>query len=46
MSLSWSGVSAGIVISFSVLGEAIFRIYLRDELLSYLIENLAIHWAF
>ena len=29
-SLIWSGVAAGILISFSVLGEAIFRTYLPD----------------
>ncbi|GHE87823.1 formate dehydrogenase [Aliiroseovarius zhejiangensis] len=39
-SLFWSGVSAGIVISFSVLGEAVLRTYLPDTSYSYLIENL------
>ncbi len=39
-SLIWSGIAAGIMISFSVLGEAIFRTYLPDVPSSYLIENL------
>jgi formate/nitrite transporter FocA (FNT family) len=29
-SLLWSGMTAGLLISFSVLGEAIFRTYLPD----------------
>ncbi|MEO1790150.1 MAG: formate/nitrite transporter family protein [Pseudomonadota bacterium] len=39
-SLVWSGVAAGVVISFSVLGEAVFRTYLPDAPSSYLVENL------
>lgn len=39
-SLIWSGVAAGIMISFSVLGEAVFRTYLPDTGARYLIENL------
>lgn len=39
-SLIWSGVAAGIMISFSVVGEAIFRTYLPDAPHRYLVENL------
>lgn len=39
-SLLWSGMAAGIVISFSVLGEAIFRSYLPPTRAAFLIENL------
>ncbi|MEL6644887.1 MAG: formate/nitrite transporter family protein [Pseudomonadota bacterium] len=45
-SLIWSGVAAGIVISFSVLGEAIFRTYLPNAPASYLIENLGYSLGF
>ena len=45
-SLFWSGVSAGIVISFSVLAEAIFRTYLPETNYSYLIENLGYSLGF
>ncbi|MEL6516523.1 MAG: formate/nitrite transporter family protein [Pseudomonadota bacterium] len=45
-SLIWSGVAAGIVISFSVLGEAIFRTYLPNAPASYLIENLGYSMGF
>lgn len=45
-SLIWSGVAAGIMISFSVLGEAIFRTYLPDTPSSYLIENLGYSLGF
>ncbi|MDE9450495.1 formate/nitrite transporter family protein [Aliiroseovarius sp. Z3] len=45
-SLFWSGVSAGIVISFSVLGEAVLRTYLPDTGYSYLIENLGYSLGF
>lgn len=38
--LVWSGIAAGMMISFSVVGEAIFRTYLPDQPSSYLIENL------
>lgn len=37
--LVWSGIAAGILISFSVLGEATLRAYLPDTPTSYLIEN-------
>ena len=30
LSLMWSGIAAGIMISLSVLGEAVFRTYLPD----------------
>ena len=46
MSLLWSGISAGIVISFSVLGEAIFRTYLPDAPWAYLVENLGYSLGF
>ena len=40
-SLIWSGLAAGVMISFSVLGEAIFRTYLpKDADWTYLVENL------
>lgn len=39
-SLIWSGIAAGIMISFSVLGEAIFRTYLPDTPSRFLVENL------
>lgn len=45
-SLFWSGISAGIMISFSVLGEAIFRTYLPDAPSSYLLENLGYSLGF
>ncbi len=38
-SLFWSGVAAGLMISLSVLGEAIFRTYLPDTPWRYLLEN-------
>ena len=45
-SLMWSGVAAGLLISLSVLGEAIFRTYLPDASWSYLIENLGYSLGF
>lgn len=45
-SLIWSGIAAGIMISFSVLGEAIFRTYLPDTPGSYLVENLGYSLGF
>ena len=39
-SLIWSGIAAGIMISFSVVGEAIFRTYLPDTPSRFLVENL------
>lgn len=45
-SLIWSGITAGIMISFSVLGEAIFRTYLPDRPVSFLIENLGYSLGF
>ncbi len=37
--LWFSGIAAGLLISFSVLGESIFRAYLPDESWRYLLEN-------
>lgn len=45
-SLLWSGVAAGIMISLSVLGEAVFRTYLPDAQWSYLVENLGYSLGF
>ena len=45
-SLMWSGVAAGLMISFSVLGEAVFRTYLPDAQWSYLVENLGYSLGF
>ncbi|MDC0116017.1 formate/nitrite transporter family protein [Octadecabacter sp.] len=46
-SLMWSGVAAGIMISLSVLGEAIFRTYLpADANWTYLVENLGYSLGF
>lgn len=45
-SLIWSGVAAGMMISLSLLGEAIFRTYLPDNPTRYLIENLGYSLGF
>ncbi|SHE47899.1 Formate/nitrite transporter FocA, FNT family [Litoreibacter ascidiaceicola] len=45
-SLIWSGVAAGIMISLSVLGEAIFRTYLPDTPWRPLLENLGYSLGF
>lgn len=45
-SLIWSGIAAGIMISLSVLGEAIFRTYLPDTSYRFLIENLGYSLGF
>jgi formate/nitrite transporter FocA (FNT family) len=45
-SLLWSGIAAGILISFSVLGEAILRTYLPDAPYGYLIENIGYSLGF
>jgi len=45
-SLLWSGMTAGILISFSVLGEAILRAYLPDAQWAYLVENLGYSFGF
>ncbi len=45
-SLFWSGIAAGIMISLSVLGEAIFRTYLPDAPWRYLLENLGYSLGF
>lgn len=46
LSLMWSGVAAGIMISLSVLGEAIFRTYLPDSEWRYLVENIGYSFGF
>ncbi len=45
-SLMWSGVAAGLMISLSVLGEAIFRTYLPDAPWRFLVENLGYSLGF
>ncbi len=45
-SLFWSGTAAGIMISFSVLGEAILRTYLPNASWSFLIENFGYSLGF
>lgn len=45
-SLFWSGVAAGLMISLSVLGEAIFRTYLPETDWAYLLENLGYSLGF
>ncbi|MFC3616013.1 formate/nitrite transporter family protein [Lutimaribacter marinistellae] len=45
-SLVWSGVAAGILIAFSVVGEAVFRVNLPDTPGRYLIENLGYSFGF
>ncbi|MEM7717616.1 MAG: formate/nitrite transporter family protein [Pseudomonadota bacterium] len=45
-SLVWSGIAAGLMMSFSVLGEAIFRTYLPDVRHAYLIENIGYSFGF
>lgn len=45
-SLIWSGIAAGMLISLSVLGEAIFRTYLPDASWRFLLENLGYSLGF
>lgn len=45
-SLVWSGIAAGVMISLSVLGEAILRTYLPASKSSYLIENIGYSLGF
>ncbi len=45
-SLIWSGLAAGMMMSFSVLGEAIFRTYLPDSPTSFLVENIGYSFGF
>jgi len=45
-SLVWSGIAAGVLISFSVIGEAILRTYLPKAEWSYLIENMGYSFGF
>ncbi|MGR3513509.1 MAG: formate/nitrite transporter family protein [Paracoccaceae bacterium] len=44
--LFWSGIAAGILISFSVLGEAYMRAYLPDAEWRWLVENLGYSLGF
>ncbi|WP_085527849.1 formate/nitrite transporter family protein [Maritimibacter sp. HL-12] len=46
VSLIWSGVAAGLLISLSVLGEAIFRTYLPEADWVFLLENLGYSFGF
>jgi formate/nitrite transporter FocA (FNT family) len=46
VSLMWSGIAAGMLISLSVLGEAVFRTYLPDTSYRFLIENLGYSLGF
>jgi formate/nitrite transporter FocA (FNT family) len=45
-SLLWSGIAAGLLISLSVLGEAVFRTHLPDTPARHLIENLGYSLGF
>jgi formate/nitrite transporter FocA (FNT family) len=45
-SLVWSGVAAGVLMCFSVLGEAILRSHLPDTGWRYLVENLGYSFGF
>ena len=45
-SLVWAGIAAGVMISFSVLGEAIFRTFLPDAPWRHLVENLGYSLGF
>ena len=45
-SLAWAGMAAGFMISFSVLGEAIFRTYLPDAPWRHLVENVGYSLGF
>jgi len=46
LSLIWSAIAAGILISFSVLAEAILRLHLPPASWSYLLENLGYSLGF
>ncbi len=45
-SLVWSGIAAGILISFSIIAEAVFRVHLPDQPWRPLIENLGYTFGF
>ncbi|MBF9044327.1 formate/nitrite transporter family protein [Rhodobacterales bacterium HKCCE4037] len=45
-SLVWSGIAAGVLIAFSVLGEAVLRTHLPDTPWRYIIENLGYSFGF
>ena len=44
--LAWSGLAAGICISFSMLAEAYFKMYLPDTMFKPLIENIGYTFGF
>jgi len=46
VSLFWSGMAAGVCISFSVIGEALFRTYLPDSTWLPLLESLGYSFGF
>jgi formate/nitrite transporter FocA (FNT family) len=45
-SLAWSGIAAGVLISFSLLGEAILRTHLPDNPARFLLENVGYSFGF
>ncbi|MCU9850225.1 formate/nitrite transporter family protein [Defluviimonas sp. WL0024] len=45
-SLVWSGIAAGLLMSLSLLGEAILRTYLPDAQWRHLVENLGYSFGF
>ncbi|MEQ8481095.1 MAG: formate/nitrite transporter family protein [Hoeflea sp.] len=45
-SLFWSGVAAGILISFSIVGKAVFETYLPDVPWRHLVDNLGYSFGF
>ncbi|MFZ3584075.1 formate/nitrite transporter family protein [Loktanella sp. DJP18] len=45
-SLFWSGIAAGVCISFSVIGEAVFKTYLPDAVWLPLVESLGYTFGF
>lgn len=44
--LIWSGIAGGIMISFSLIGMAVFRVHLPDEAWRPLIENIGYSFGF
>jgi len=46
MSLFWSGLAAGVCISFSVIGEALFKTYLPERTWLPLLESLGYTFGF
>lgn len=45
-SLIWSGIAAGVLISLSVLGEAVFRSNMEGDQARFLVENLGYSFGF